>query len=423
MDQRPHLSGRHVARLAHRPTRPADWPGHPVRPRGLLFLSPGLALVIYGLSQASGHNGFAAASAIVPLALGITLVAAFAAHVLRRTDGPLINLRVFRVRWYTASTAVFFFAGLSLYGPLLLLSLYYQQIQHHTVLATGLLLAPQGLGSLLPRTTVGTLTDKIGPRLIVIAGLLLTALGTIPFTRAAADTNQWILAGALFVRGAGLASATPRTRRRQPSPSTPPSGAPSPSASYRSAWPSSSPTTRPRKSPNRCRTLTITRLRKGPGTRHRTEIVFPDRLDGHFATTATPVRASPSSARPRRAHEVDIAPPQCEQLTRSQPRERRGREDRPVLLRHGGRDQCPHLLGREQPGCLHSLASGASRLAPGDSLAAPNGRTALTRRSDGDLRAYRKHQTVPRNTPEPRKPRFTGRKQCRRWGSNPRPSD
>jgi len=55
----------------------------------------------------SGQNGFAAASAIVPLALGIALIAAFTAQVVRRTDGPLINLRVFRVRSYAASTGVF----------------------------------------------------------------------------------------------------------------------------------------------------------------------------------------------------------------------------------------------------------------------------------------------------------------------------
>jgi EmrB/QacA subfamily drug resistance transporter len=190
---------------------PSDPPGRVAKPfdlAGLLSLSPGLALVIYGLSQASGRGGFAAVSAIAPLALGIALIAAFAAHVLSRTEAPLINLRVLRVRSYATATAVFFLAGLSLYGPLLLISLYYQQVQHHGVLVTGLLLAPQGLGSLLPRTIVGTLTDKIGPRLIVVAGLLLTALGTIPFAKAAASTSEWPLAAALFVRGAGLSSVT-----------------------------------------------------------------------------------------------------------------------------------------------------------------------------------------------------------------------
>jgi MFS family permease len=74
---------------------------------------------------------------------------------------------------------------------------------------TGFLtLSPAGLGSLLSRAKIGSLTDRIGPRSIVIAGLLLTALGTLPFARAGPDTSIWLLSAALFIRGAGLASVT-----------------------------------------------------------------------------------------------------------------------------------------------------------------------------------------------------------------------
>jgi EmrB/QacA subfamily drug resistance transporter len=184
---------------------PARRPG-PFDLVGLLLLSPGLALLVYGLSQASG--GFAATRAIVPLLLGLALAAAFVVHALRRRESPLIDLRILRIRSYAAAMAVFSLTGLSLYGPLLLFSLYYQEVQGRSVLATGLLLAPQGLGSLLPRTIVGRLTDTIGPRLIVIAGLLLTTLGTVVFTQAGPGTSEWLLAAALFVRGAGLSSVT-----------------------------------------------------------------------------------------------------------------------------------------------------------------------------------------------------------------------
>jgi MFS family permease len=54
---------------------------------------------------------------------------------------------------------------------MLLLPLYFQQARHDTALVAGLLMVPQGVGSLLPRTLAGKLTDKIGPRLVV---LLLT---------------------------------------------------------------------------------------------------------------------------------------------------------------------------------------------------------------------------------------------------------
>jgi EmrB/QacA subfamily drug resistance transporter len=175
---------------------------------GFALLSPALALVIYGLSQAAGHGGFASAPTLIPLAIGIILGGAFVVHALHKTEAPLLNLRVFRVRSYSASVTVFFLAGLSLYGPLLLLALFYQDVQGKSALVAGLLLAPQGLGSLVPRTVAGKLTDRIGPRIVVVSGLVLTAAGTVAFTQAGPNTSEWLLAASLLVRGAGLAAAT-----------------------------------------------------------------------------------------------------------------------------------------------------------------------------------------------------------------------
>ncbi|HUR07916.1 MAG TPA: MDR family MFS transporter [Nonomuraea sp.] len=192
-------------------TVPGDRPAKQCRPfdvLGLLLLSPGLALIIYGLSQVTSHKGFGNTAVLVPLAVGLVLVAAFVAHALRRPERALINLRVLRIRSYSSSAAVLFLAGLSVYGPLLLLSLFYQEVQAQTALMTGLLLAPQGVGSLLPRGIAGSLSDRIGPRIVVLTGLALTAIGTIPFALATPDTSNWLLAAALFVRGAGLAPVT-----------------------------------------------------------------------------------------------------------------------------------------------------------------------------------------------------------------------
>jgi EmrB/QacA subfamily drug resistance transporter len=175
---------------------------------GLTLLSPGLALLIYGLSEADGTNGFGATQAWLPAGLGLVLTAAFTLHALGRPNDPLIDVRLLRTRSYAASVAVLFLAGWSVYGPLLLLSLYFQQVQGRSVLATGLLLAPQGIGSLVPRGISGRLTDRIGPRPVVVAGLVITALGTLGFAFAGPHTSEWLLATALFVRGAGLAPVT-----------------------------------------------------------------------------------------------------------------------------------------------------------------------------------------------------------------------
>jgi EmrB/QacA subfamily drug resistance transporter len=175
---------------------------------GLALLSPGIGLIIYGLAQAAGSNGFASMDAWLPLAAGLACTGAFVTHALRKRDRPLMDVRVLRVRSFAASTIVVFLAGLSVYGPLLLIALYYQQVQGKSVLVTGLLLAPQGIGSLLPRGIAGKAADFIGARPVVLTGLVLTSLGTLPFAWAGPATSQWLLAGALFVRGAGLSAVT-----------------------------------------------------------------------------------------------------------------------------------------------------------------------------------------------------------------------
>src|SRR5262249_28754798 len=170
--------------------------------------APGLALIIYGLSKATAPSGFATVSTWAPLLGGLVLTAAFTIYALHKPDSPLINVRLLRIRSFAASAAVLFLAGLSVYGPLLLIALYYQDVQGRNAVIAGLLLAPQGIGSLLPRGIAGKLTDRIGPRPVVITGLLLTVVGTLAFAWAGPVTSGWLLAASLFVRGAGLAPVT-----------------------------------------------------------------------------------------------------------------------------------------------------------------------------------------------------------------------
>jgi EmrB/QacA subfamily drug resistance transporter len=173
---------------------------------GLLLLSPALVAILYGLSQAATGNGFASADALAPLAAGVVLAAGYLLHNLRRPGKSLVDLRLFAVRSFAAPGWVLFFSGLSLYAAMFLLPLYYQQVRSDGTLAAGLLLAPQGLGALLSRP-VGPLVDKIGARRIVLAGICLCALGTVPYIFADARTSEVLLGCALVVRGLGLSAA------------------------------------------------------------------------------------------------------------------------------------------------------------------------------------------------------------------------
>jgi EmrB/QacA subfamily drug resistance transporter len=171
---------------------------------GVALLSPALAVIVYGLSEAGSQGGFAGSGVSVALAIGAALLAAFAAHALHTTVEPIIDLRLFRARSFTASAALMFTFGLSIFGAMLLLPLYYQQARGQSALDAGLALAPQGLGTMIALTIVGRLTDKIGPRPIVLVGMVLATLGTIPYALVGADTSTLALGASLIIRGAGL---------------------------------------------------------------------------------------------------------------------------------------------------------------------------------------------------------------------------
>jgi EmrB/QacA subfamily drug resistance transporter len=187
---------------------PADQPRRTQRLDlvGFLLLSPGLAITLYGLSQL-GSAKSVDGTIVLPLAIGGGLILAFAIYALFVAN-PLVDLRLLRYRSLASASSLMFLSGLALYGALLLLPLYFQRVGGQSVLGAGLLLAPQGIGALLTRSLVGTLTDRIGARPIVFAGIIVTALGTLPFALGDAHTSYLIIAGALIVRGAGLGGLT-----------------------------------------------------------------------------------------------------------------------------------------------------------------------------------------------------------------------
>jgi EmrB/QacA subfamily drug resistance transporter len=175
---------------------------------GLALLPPALVALLFGLAEEGTDGGFGHAGVLVPLIVGVVLLAAYCVHALHTSATPMVDLKLFRSRTFTGASTLLFLAGLSIYGAMLLLPLYFQQVRHDSALVAGLLMVPQGIGSIAPRTLAGRLTDSIGPRLVVLAGIALAAVGTIPFALAGLHTSYWLLGAALVVRGAGLGLAT-----------------------------------------------------------------------------------------------------------------------------------------------------------------------------------------------------------------------
>jgi EmrB/QacA subfamily drug resistance transporter len=201
------LAARHLPDDQPDPTAPKPRLDLP----GLALLMPGVAAIILGLSNAGSNAGFAHPGVIAPVAIGVALTAAFTAYALRlirRHGQPLVDVSLLARRPVVSASAVLFFSGFSLYGAMLLLPLYYQEVRGVSALTAGIMLVPQGVGALLSRGLAGRLTDKIGARPITVTGFAIVAASTVPFAFAGPDTNAWLLTLWLVIRGFGLGAVT-----------------------------------------------------------------------------------------------------------------------------------------------------------------------------------------------------------------------
>ena len=171
----------------------------------LVLLSPGLAAVVYGLAEL-GQNANST-HVVVPIAIGIALIAGFIIHAGRSKIPPLIEIRLFLDRSFTAAALTTFAFGAALFGAMFVLPLYYQIDRGQSALVAGAMMAPQGIGAALVMPLAGRITDRRGAGRVVPFGLVLVIFATIIYTQLSAHTSYVELGGALFLRGMGFGFA------------------------------------------------------------------------------------------------------------------------------------------------------------------------------------------------------------------------
>jgi EmrB/QacA subfamily drug resistance transporter len=180
-------------------------PGERLDWLGLALLSPGLAALIFGLSESS-DAGFGAAKAWLPIAAGAALVLGFIRHGWD-SEQPLIDIRTFiHTRAGAPAVTMFLFAA-AFFGSMLLIPLYYQTVRGASALESGLLMAPLGVGAMFTMPLGGKLTDRHGPDRWPAIGIPLALIGLAPFAFVGAETSYLLLGSFSFVLGMGMGLA------------------------------------------------------------------------------------------------------------------------------------------------------------------------------------------------------------------------
>ncbi len=133
-------------------------------------------------------------------------------YSLRTRVVPLVDVRPFARRSFGVAGIITFVGGFSSYASMFLLPLFYQVVRGESVLNTGLLLIPQGVGTALFLILMRPISKRLSQRTLVIGGTILGMVSMVPFALATASGSDVLLLAAQFVRGFGFgASLIPLT--------------------------------------------------------------------------------------------------------------------------------------------------------------------------------------------------------------------
>ncbi|HET8988540.1 MAG TPA: DHA2 family efflux MFS transporter permease subunit [Humibacillus sp.] len=171
---------------------------------GMLLMSPGLALFLYGISSIPGEGTFVSKKVLVPFCIGLAMLVAFVFYSFRPKH-PLLDLRLFRNRRLSVATITMFLFAAAFFGGLLLVPTYFQQVRGEDTLHAAFLMVPQGIGAMITMPIAGALTDRIPVGRIVPFGLLLITGGMFALTQVGTDTPYWgFMIPVLFIMGLGM---------------------------------------------------------------------------------------------------------------------------------------------------------------------------------------------------------------------------
>ncbi len=170
--------------------------------RGFLLSASGFGAVFYGLERGSTWGWDDIRS--VSLLGGGSVLLFFWVVVELLEPQPLLELRVFKNWTYALATSINFIVTMGMFSSMLLLPLFLQNFRGLGAMETGILMFPQALTAGVLMTVSGRLYDKIGPRPLIVSGLLLLAYGTWRLNVLDLNTSDSTLRLILIMRGAAM---------------------------------------------------------------------------------------------------------------------------------------------------------------------------------------------------------------------------
>ena len=171
--------------------------------RGLALASTGMLGLVWGVIHGNG-DGWSSPVIVAALAGGAALLGAFIIWELR-APAPMLPMRFFRNRAFAAANGASLLVYFGMFGSIFLLVQFFQTAQGYSPLKAGLLLLPWTAMELIVAPIAGALSDRIGGRPLLAAGLALQAVGLGWMAAVSTPTVGYgSLVGPFIVTGIGM---------------------------------------------------------------------------------------------------------------------------------------------------------------------------------------------------------------------------
>jgi EmrB/QacA subfamily drug resistance transporter len=169
---------------------------------GLATSALGLFSLTYAFIEANSY-GWTSARILGAFALAAVSLGTFVL-LERHQRAPMLDLSIFRNRTFGGANASMLFVGLAMFGTFFFVSLYMRNVLGYSPVQTGASFLPMTILVILIAPRAGALTDRIGSRWLVGAGMTLLAVMLFYYTQLGANESFWAILPALLIGGIGM---------------------------------------------------------------------------------------------------------------------------------------------------------------------------------------------------------------------------
>lgn len=175
---------------------------------GMALSVVGLVSLTYGIINAGNAGSWSGANVIVPIVIGVVVLAGFVLWE-RRIPHASLDMSLFKNARFSASAAIVALIFFGMMGLFFFMTFYLQIVKGFSPLQAGLLFLPTGIALLIFSPLSNAMVNRFGPRGVGVGALILIIASFFVVTLLDADTPVGVLLALFFVQGIGMAHLMP----------------------------------------------------------------------------------------------------------------------------------------------------------------------------------------------------------------------